>query len=288
MSVPATATVAEGGARGTVTVTVTGTLAPLGSVTVPYTLMPGTAMAEDYMVSGTSPLEFTASELSSGTASKNIRIDITDDTFYEGDETFTVELGTPTGATGDRFTLGTQSSTVTITDNDPQPTGFTLEVSPTNALESAGATTVMVGITVTGAVSLPVATVFDLAVGGSAVGADYSLSGSPGSRTVTVPEKVRIGTAEFTLTPEDDTGVEGNETIEFTATVRTADTGFATPESATFTLIDNDGRDIVSVGWQASGYTVDDGNVGDGCFRRGLCGCRVRHPECGSFSRVEL
>ena len=264
VSVPATATVAESSARGTVTVTVAGTLAPLGPVTVPYTLMPGTAMAEDYMVSGTSPLEFTASELSGGTASKNIRIDITDDTFYEGDETFTVELGTPTGATGDRFTLGTQSSTVTITDNDTRPTGFTLEVSPTNALESAGATTVMVRITVAGAVSLPVATVFDLAVGGSAVGADYSLSGSPGSRTVTVPEKVRIGTAEFTLTPEDDTGVEGNETIEFTATVRTADTGFATPESATFTLIDNDVMDTVSVGWQASGYTVDDGNVGDG------------------------
>ena len=266
VSVPATATVAEGGARGTVTVTVAGTLAPLGPVTVPYSLMPGTAMAEDYRVFGTSPLEFTAGEFSSGTASKDIRIDITDDTVYEDDEIFTVELGIPTGATGDSFALGTQSSLVTITDDDRQPTGFTLTVSPTSVSEDGGATAVTATITVTGAASLPVATVFDLAVSGSAVEGtgtgDYSLSGAPGSRTVTVPANIRTGTADFTLTPVDDTSVEDRfETIEFTATESTGGTGFGVSESsATFTLIDNDSVDTVSVGWQQSGYTAGEGD----------------------------
>ena len=59
-------------------------------------------------------------ELSSGTASKDISIGIVNDMMvYEGNETFTVQLRTPTGAVGDSFALEAQSSTVvTITEND--------------------------------------------------------------------------------------------------------------------------------------------------------------------------
>ena len=45
----------------------------------------------------------------------------------------------------------------------------------------------------------------------------------------------------------------------FTATVSTGGTGFATSDSATLALTDSDSVDTVMVGWQQSGYTVDEG-----------------------------
>ena len=82
-------------------------MAPLGTVTVPYTLTGDTATAgEDYTVPGTLALEFTTGEFSSGTASQDIIIAITEDTVYEGNEAFTVALDTPRGAVGDSFALG--------------------------------------------------------------------------------------------------------------------------------------------------------------------------------------
>ena len=59
---------------------------------------------------------------------------------------------------------------VTITENDAQPTVFTLTVEPTSVSESVGADTdVTVTVSFTEGVSLPADTVFNLAVGGSAV-----------------------------------------------------------------------------------------------------------------------
>ena len=248
VSVPSLATVMEGDTTVTVEVTVAGTLAPLGKLTVPYTLMPGTATAgKDYTDPGPLALEFTVVELDSGTASKDISITITDDTVYEGDETFMVELGLPTGATGDRFALGDPPSTVvTITEDDTQPDAFALIVDPTSLSESDSAADVTVTVTVTGGVSLPEATEFSLAVGGSAmekVGSgtsDYMLGGPPGPRTLTVPAEALMGTATLRLTPVQDTIAEGDETILFTATVATASTGFTTPQTAELTLTDDD------------------------------------------------
>ena len=114
-----------------VEVTVAGTLPPLGVVIVPYILGGMARGREDYTVPDFLALTFTVAELSSGTASKNIRIAIIGDSVYEGDENFTVQLGTPTGSTGDSFVLGDQFSTVvTITENDRQPTGFRLAAFP--------------------------------------------------------------------------------------------------------------------------------------------------------------
>ena len=79
-----------------------------------------------------------------------------------------------------------------------------------------------------------------LAVGGTATAADYSLSGTSGSRTVTVLAEALTGVATFTLTPTPDSIAEGPETIEFTATVSTVGTGFIAPQTAELTLTDDD------------------------------------------------
>ena len=69
-----------------------------------------------------------------GTADWTITIPITDDAVYEGDETFTVTLSSPTGGAA----LGSPASaTVTITDNDPLPLEY--EVGPGKPYATPGA-----------------------------------------------------------------------------------------------------------------------------------------------------
>jgi hypothetical protein len=89
--------------------------APAGqTITIPYTVTPGTATGggTDYtLVDG-------SITINEGETTGSIPLTIIDDIFLENSETFTVNLGTPsTGAS-----LGaTTSTTVTITDNDVVP-----------------------------------------------------------------------------------------------------------------------------------------------------------------------
>jgi hypothetical protein len=103
-------TVSEG--DGTVTITVTLSASSSNTITVDYATSDGTASSwpddSDY-VSSSGTLTFT-----SGETSKTIVITIIDDTCCEDNETFTLTLFNPVGAT-----LGTPStSTITILDDD--------------------------------------------------------------------------------------------------------------------------------------------------------------------------
>ncbi|MCA9995646.1 MAG: hypothetical protein KDE56_07865, partial [Anaerolineales bacterium] len=84
--------------------------AAAGVVTVNYTIVGNTAtIGSDFLAASSGTLTF-----SPGQTSKNVTLTILDDPWQEGNETLTVTLSSPTGAT-----LGSPSSAVmTITDND--------------------------------------------------------------------------------------------------------------------------------------------------------------------------
>jgi uncharacterized delta-60 repeat protein len=116
---------------GSVNITVAKTGADALAASVQYTTNNGSATAGvDYTaVSGV--LSFAAGE-----TTKNIVIPITDDSLFEGNETFTLTLSTPSGAN-----LGSQSSAVvTIVDNDSQPTPTPTPTPTTTATPTPTAT----------------------------------------------------------------------------------------------------------------------------------------------------
>src|SRR4029079_3592431 len=80
--------------------------------TFQYSTADGTAEAPaDYTAATNAPGQITA-----GSTSTTISILITDDSIYEGSESFTVTLSNPNNATG-----GTGTGTGTITENDAPP-----------------------------------------------------------------------------------------------------------------------------------------------------------------------
>ena len=237
-TVQAAVSVGEAAGPAMVPVTVSGSAVPRGDITVSYSVTPGTATASgtDYMVPSLTSLVFAVSEFSgTGSATLPVNITLMDDMIYEGDEQFTVTLESVMGAAGEDLPgLGsTSSSTVTITDDEVRPATFTLSLNPTSLSESAGATTVTVGVTLPGTTSLSTQTEFALSVTGSATAPDdYTQTGE---LVVMVPPGSLTGSTELTLTPMDDTAVEGDETLQYTVTSN----GFA-PQSATLTLTDDD------------------------------------------------
>ena len=230
----ATVLVAEGeAALVEITVASSGSVPPRGNVRVPYTLIDDTTRMDADYGAPSGSLIFTVGDFSGGTATESINILTHDDVVDEGDEQFTVILGLPTGAAGERFGLGGQSrTTVTIQDNDARPDAFTLTVSPDSIAESAGETPVTVTVTLTGT-SLATDTEFALTLGGVATGGtDYTLAGA---RTVTVLAESLTGSTQLDLSPMQDVTVEPSETVQFTATA----TGFS-DQTGSLELTDDD------------------------------------------------
>ena len=171
----------------------------------------------------------------------------TQDTIIEGDETITVG-GTSTGLT-------VNSDTVTLTDDDSSD--ITLRVSPSSVAESGGATTVTVTAATDGD-TFPGDRTVKVSVGD---GGDSATSGTDYAAVTDFDVKISAGdtsgSADFTLTPTQDTIVEGDEAISVDGT----STGL-TVNGASVTLGDDDSTEITlstnpaSVSEGASGTSV--------------------------------
>ena len=127
------------------------------------------------------------------------------DTLVEDDETIEVSVRS-----------STLSQDLTITDDDVP--AMTLEASPSSVAENAGATTVTVTAK-TGGVTFKADRTVTVKVGDSADGAtsgtDYA---AVSDFDVTITKGQTSGTGTFTLTPTDDSVVEGDETITVAGT----------------------------------------------------------------------
>ena len=97
-------------AAGNAVITVSRTGGSSGAATVSYTTVPGTATAPSDFTMQSGMLNWANGDV----ANKTITVPIINDALIEGDETFTITLSSPTGAT-----LSSPSTiTVTIIDND--------------------------------------------------------------------------------------------------------------------------------------------------------------------------
>ena len=104
---------------GSISLNILRTDGSFGELSVSYATSDGSAVTgTDYTMSSSS-LTF-----ADGETTKTVVIDITDDSTYESDESFTVQLSNLVGD----GTLGTSVSTITILDDEPTPSAGVLEI----------------------------------------------------------------------------------------------------------------------------------------------------------------
>jgi hypothetical protein len=186
------ATYSVGEAGGTVTLTVTRTGGSSGAISVNYATANGTATGGGSCAAG---IDFvnasgTLNWADGDTASKTFNVTICNDAAFEADETFTATLS---GATGGA-TIGTPNpATVTITNDDPPPTG-TITVNDVRVFEgNTGGANAVFTVTYTGANPASASVNYATASGTAISGVDFipvsgTLNFSSGtSLTVTVP-----------------------------------------------------------------------------------------------------
>jgi len=200
----ADASVAEGdGGSKNLSFTVTLSAADHGTVTVEYATADGTATTADGDYTATSGAIMI---LSAGPTSVTINVPVLGDTAYEADETFTVTLSNPSGAT-----LGTSSATGTISNDD------SLAISISDASVAEGN-------------SGPAILTFIVALNGKAasdVTVDYATADGTGNNRATTADSDYIAKATtqltisagstsktFDVTVQGDTIPESNETFK--------------------------------------------------------------------------
>ena len=233
VSVSGPSSVSEGDAATyTVSLSPTG-VTPTQDLTVEYATVDGTASEGSDYTSATGTLRFTQTDH----ADKTFTVQTTEDTLSEGGEDFTVTLSNLQGGGGPAPGLGDSSAATTIADDDGAPTGITLTVGPDSIAESAAATDVTVTATLNGTSTLPGATVVTLTLGGTATqNTDYTTSALT---SVTIPAGRSGGNATLTITPADDSVVEGDETVTVSGT-----SGTLTVSPADVTITDDDTAEL--------------------------------------------
>ena len=233
--------VSEGASATSVTVTATAATAQTSSTAV--TVRVGnnsTATAStDYAIVNDYTITIPANQTS---ATGNFTLTPTQDTQVEGDETIRID-----GSAGHHSVTGTS---VTLSDDDRH--AITLSASPTSVSEGASGTTVTVRATATK--KHPTARAVAVAVGGSGTatsGTDYT---AVSNFTVTIPANDSTATGTFTLTPTDDSTVEGDETIGIS--------GSGTLMNVTGTSITLSENDTYAVSLSASPDSLGEGDSG--------------------------
>lgn len=249
----ATYTVGEAGP--TVTLTVNRTGGSDGAVTVDYALGGGTATggaacggAVDYVNTGGTV------SFANGETSKTFNVAICDDLVYEGNETFDATLSNATGGA----TIGSPNpATVTITDNETQPTVqfSSATYMTTEAFADAVGPTPGVNITVTlsgpsqGVTTVNYATVAGgTATGGASCAAGVDYINASGTLTFIANDVSET----FFVTTCPDVVDEPDETVNLALTLPVGAT-LGTPNTAVLTIVDND--------LPAGNVVVNPGNV---------------------------
>lgn len=175
----------------TASFTVTLSTASASTVTVNYATANGTATAGSDYVAGSGTLSFAPGELT-----KTIDVTINGDTTFEANETFFVNLSSPSGAT-----LSDSQGTGTITNDDANPVGVRInDVSITEG--NRNTKSMQFTITLTSPLSTAVTVNYATANGSAIAGSDYnSTSGSV---------RIRAGRTSATVS----VAVRGDRTVE--------------------------------------------------------------------------
>ena len=210
----------EEGEEAEFTVTLTG--ARTGTVTVDYDTADGTAAAAADYTSASGTLTFAANE-----DSKTIAVQTTEDTDDEENETFTVTLSDPSGAT---ITTGTATGTIND-DDEPVTTLPTLSIDDATVEEGEEAEFT---VTLTGTRTGTVTVDYDTADGTAAAAAAADYTSASGTLTFAANEDSKTIAVQTT----EDTDDEENET--FTVTLSDPSGATITTGTATGTINDDD------------------------------------------------
>ena len=213
---------------GETEVTVTATIGGTSRWTTDQTLPIAVAGSGASNVVGFTPVSDFNLTIPNGAGSGSIKFSITptNDSFDNGSETVTVS-GTLAG-------VAVSPATLTLTDDDTAPSAISLSLSPTSIVENAGATEVTVTATIGGASRWNTAQTVIISVDGSnssnVVGfttvSDFNLS---------IASDTGSASANFNLTPTNDSVNTNNETVTVSGTLSGVDVS-----SATLTLINDD------------------------------------------------
>ena len=220
--------------------TVTLDQAATETATVNWTTSDGTATAGTDYTAGNGALTFNA-----GDASKTVSVTVSGDNVDEPNETFEVTLSGASGAT-----IGDDTATGTITDDDDPPT-VTLVLTPDTMTENNGESTVTATldhpssedttVTVTATPEPP------------AVSGDYTLSGS--QLTIAAGETTSTGEVTITAVNNDVDAADKEVTVSATATNTQ---GITNPGSVTLSITDDDAP-ALSIG----DASVTEGDAGE-------------------------
>ena len=259
---PATVPEGAGATELAITATLNTTTALTEDATVLVTVAGGTATEDEDYTAATVTLVIAAGDLS---RTGVLQLTPLDDEIAEGDETVRI-TGTTDG-------LDVIPAEVTIDDDDAEPTGITLRVTPNSVREGDGDTVLNVKAVLTGGSRRPVDTVVTLSVEGAVLPADgggtttaasandFSFGpalpeGSedpPAQITLTIPAGESDSTARLTLTLVDDMIVEGDETAQ----VRGTADGLPVT-AAPLTITDND-RDPTAIQLSVTPWDLVEG-----------------------------
>jgi hypothetical protein len=236
-SAPAYA-VSEAGPAVSLSVTRTGSAAIQASVS--YATANGTASAPGDFAASNGVLNWPAGD----GAAKTITVPITNDSAFESNETFTVTLGSPSGAN----LISPSTATVTINDNDdPVPGVLQFSVPEYFAIEGDG--TVTISVTRSGGTDGAVSVQYASGGGSADPANDYI----PVSGTLTWTNG-DAAAKTFIVSLADDANVEPSETINLTLS---APTGGATI-GTTGTSIVNVADDDSTLQFSPASYTVSE------------------------------
>ena len=216
--------VTVGETDGTVNVEVERVVGSDGPVSIDYATQPGTATTADF-----TPASGTLNWADGDSANKVIAVTIIDDTAFEADEQFAVNLSNPQGG----VILAEASTTVTILSDDaPVPGVLGMESAAASVNETAG--TVTVSVTRTGGSDGAVGVSYATAAGSAADGADFT--GTTGSLSWADGD---AATKTFTVPILDDGDFEPDETFTVTLSGVTGGASLG-PDTTTVTIINDD------------------------------------------------
>ena len=203
--------------------TVTLDSAATATVTVEWATSDGTATAGTDYTTGSGTLT-----INTGDSSGTVSVTVLGDEVDEPDETFTVTLTNPTGAT-----LGDATAMGTITNDDDDPT-VTLVLTPDTITEAGGTSTV------TATLNHPSSEATTVTVSASpvspAVAGDYTLSGN---LDLTIAAGATTSTGTVTITAVDNDVVAAAKEVTVSATA-TNSQGITAPQNVALTITDDE------------------------------------------------
>ncbi|MCA0302386.1 MAG: cellulase family glycosylhydrolase [Proteobacteria bacterium] len=218
-----------------------------GPVTVNYATGNGTATAGSDYTAASGTLSFAAGE-----TSKVVRVTVAGDTAVEANETLTLTLSSPSGAT-----LADGSAVGTIVNDDTAPLP-TLAISDASVAEGSAGTPGIATFTVrlSAAATTPVSVAFATADGTALAGSDYVARA--GTLTFAAGETSKT----IAVTALGDAAVEANES--FTVVLSNASGATLGDASGTGTLLNDDTAPVVLPTLSISDASAVEGNPGSG------------------------